>query len=56
MLISFEVLIYQKSVVLGRLAVCQVRELNGRLGEGLNEIQAPSKKAFLEQETFWGNK
>ena len=55
MLISFEVLIYQKQCYLW-LAVCQVRELNGRLGEGLNETQLPSKKAFLEQETFLGNK
>ena len=55
MLISFEVLIYQKKCFLG-LVVCQVRELNSRLGEGLNETQAPSKKAFLEWETFWGNK
>ena len=55
MLINFKVLIYQKQCSLW-LAVCQVRELNGRLGEGLNETQAPSKKAFLEWETFWGNK
>ena len=51
MLINFIVLIYHIKYS-PWLAVFQVRELNGQLGESLIETQATSKKQYYSQIIF----